>query len=243
MIRLLDAHNHTGVHITGGYPHISICNGTGPDDWKDLKTLALSSPEKVIPYYGVHPWYIDSAGEDFIDQLTAYLEENAGGVGEIGLDRSKGRPDIDLQKKSFILQLEKAAELILPVTVHCVRAWGLCIGILEDVYAGSNLPFMIHSFSGSEEIMERIVKLGGFLSFGPELGDAGRTRLINTFKRTPLERILLETDYTGKESIDDGGTLRQLYFAASGLKEIDFDELAGIVWENGKVFTDRTSFR
>lgn len=52
-------------------------------------------------------------------------------VGEIGLDKLKG-PSKQAQQQAFIAQLELASRYNRPVSVHCVRQYGLLLSLLSQ---------------------------------------------------------------------------------------------------------------
>ncbi len=237
MNQLLDAHNHPGSEFL--FP--SICNGTCPEDWSLLKRIREESAETIFPYYGIHPWFLDDYESGWLDLLTEYLNyPETAGVGEIGLDRARGNIPLNLQISVFSRQLEMAVEYSLPVEVHCVRAFGLCTDILKDIYIPSGLPFLIHSFTGSVEVMEQMAAMGGYFSFGPELLLENRDKLRKVFKETPLDRVLFETDSDSPDARTH--LLKTVYLKGAELRGIDMDALQEIILNNGKVFTDRTAF-
>lgn len=237
MNQLLDSHNHLGSEFL--FP--SICNGTSPEDWRSIKTIKGKSAGGIFPYYGIHPWFLDGYEPGWLDLLAEYLKyPETAGVGEIGLDRTKGKETIEQQISVFSRQLEMAAAYRLPVAVHCVRAFGLYMNILKDIYMSSGLPFLTHSFSGSIEVMEQLAGMGGYFSFGPELLLEERKKLRKVFIETPLDRVLFETDTDSTDGRNN--LLVNVYRKGAELKGMDMDTLRELIWNNGKVFTDRTAF-
>jgi TatD DNase family protein len=108
---------------------------------------------------------------------------------------------------------------------------------------------MMHSFSGSLEIMERLTRMGVSLSFSMRLLDPGQQQLRQVFARVPLDRLLLETDapdqsydHQGRkkaDSLNEPGCIIALYEEAARLRQMDCEQLSNIVWQNGSVFTHR----
>ena len=249
-MKLLDAHNHIqsgGSGFCGTSGVMCVCNGTCAADWEDTAEVYRTFPASVIPYFGVHPWFADNLPGGWETELRRMLEEFPFGIGEIGLDRSKRGADTDVQKRIFVKQLETASDMELPVSIHCVRAWGMMTDILKDICGASGIPFMMHSFSGSLETMERLAVLGGYFSFGPGLLDSSNTKLRDLFGRVPLNRILLETDFPPQSGIvsekEYGDVLREMYSTGSALKGMELPEFIGVINDNGKIFTDGTSHR
>ena len=96
---LIDAHAHPQNLSAEELDHVLkfakksniqkiIVNATNESDWK--KTLELAERHSVIiPQLGLHPWYVDTLSESWLEKLTSLLQENKNcGVGEIGLDYS-----------------------------------------------------------------------------------------------------------------------------------------------------------
>jgi TatD DNase family protein len=205
---MLDTHNHLqdclfdsiradiidDMRLTG----VTRCivNGTRPSDWIAVADLAQSHPDLIVPSFGLHPWYVSDIANhpDWLTQLTSYLDTfpNAG-IGECGLDRTKKHDDIQLQSEIFTAQLTLATERNLPLTIHCVRAWGMLLEILES----HPLPargFLLHSYSGSAELIPRLTKLGAYFSFSGNILHPHQQKTRAIFQKVPPNRLLAETD-------------------------------------------------
>jgi TatD DNase family protein len=63
--------------------------------------------------------------------LLQFLAAVPSGVGEIGLDRWVEDYDWEAQQEMFRVQMEMAAERNLPVTIHCLQAWGKLLELLQ----------------------------------------------------------------------------------------------------------------
>ena len=232
----------------------SICNGTSPLDWNLLADLAELYPKEIIPFYGVHPWYVDALPENWLENLRFMLASTGYGIGEIGLDRAhSSKADFTHQKSVFIDQLDLALSLDLPVAVHCVRAWGILLEILQEkllIKIGNNkycrIPVMIHSFNGSLEIMKQLTDMSVFISVSPYLLSVRAEYLREIIKETPLERILVESDFSYSKNIpvinqitDYYRNLTSLYSLAGSLKGLEPEIFQEVVFKNGKIFTNR----
>ena len=166
----------------------AVVNGTCEADWADVAALAREFPV-VLPSYGLHPWDAGNRSADWQKNLLAALDASASSapgrptvasakVGEIGLDRwilDRARPDdprlaglrrapLAEQTEVFAWQLELAASRNLPASIHCLDAFGP----LHDLLRGAKLPargFLLHAYSGSEEMMKLFADLGAYFSF------------------------------------------------------------------------------
>lgn len=170
-----------------------IVNGTCPDDWERVHQFC-SSESFLRPAYGVHPWKVHQLPPNWLEDLRTRLEATAmASLGEVGLDQWVAGADPALQNQILRPQLELAAELNRPVTFHVLRAWEAFSRLLLD----TPLPpagFLVHAFSGSIEILDRILDLGGYVSFSGYARDPRRKRMRAAIRHAPPDRILTETD-------------------------------------------------
>tara|TARA_R110002096_G_scaffold18401_10_gene62707 strand:+ start:2644 stop:3432 length:789 start_codon:yes stop_codon:yes gene_type:complete len=169
-----------------------VVNGTCPADWDRVATLAKHYPE-VVPFFGVHPWKVDECEPGWDKLLVSFLEEfpNAG-IGEIGLDKWIRNHDIAKQKRFLNGQLEIAAQFQRPIAVHCLKAWGHLLDSLKASIFSS--PFLLHSFSGPEEMIPEFVELGAFFSVSGYFFRSDKISKLKVFEQIANERILLESD-------------------------------------------------
>jgi Tat protein secretion system quality control protein TatD with DNase activity len=132
---LYDAHNHLqdarlAVQLEGvlaecrnaGIARL-VVNGSREADWPRVRALAKQHPI-VLPSFGYHPWYVGGRTDRWLDELQRHLDAVPSAVGEVGLDRWMENPDVPLQEELFRAQLRVAAARNLPVSIHCLRAWG-----------------------------------------------------------------------------------------------------------------------
>lgn len=171
----------------------AVVNGTHPGDWEAVAALA-ENDERVLPAFGLHPWYVNDAPDDWLDRLKEYLARfPQAGVGEVGLDRWIEDHDLPGQQKALRAQLELAAADNRPVSLHCLKAWG---PMLEMLKAGP-LPergFHLHGYGGSPEMVKEFAELGGYFSFSAYVMRERKEKHRSSLQAVPRERLLLETD-------------------------------------------------
>lgn len=153
--------------------------------------LGLQYPGYIFPAYGLHPWFVsqglDSAG------LRGYLAQpGAVAVGEIGLDFFPECPLPAAQVPAFKLQLALAAELGLPVVLHCRKAHDALYKLVA-AYKG-RLTGVLHSFSGGRDLALRFIELGFCIAFSGSVTRATAKKYHKAAAEIPLEYLLLETD-------------------------------------------------
>jgi len=193
---LYDAHTHQPT-TNGTAVSLSVLNGSQPADWPEVANLAAAHPNAIIPSYGLHPWYCAHAQPDWLAQLRSLLLANPHAQsGEIGLDRAllrrTGAAPIETQLTTFNAQLTLAAELDRIATLHCVQAHGL---LLDTLHNAPKLPrLLLHSYSGSAQMIKSFAALGAYFSFGAEVINPHRERLRQALLVVPPDRLLIETD-------------------------------------------------
>lgn len=171
-----------------------VVNATRESDWEVVREIARKFPEFVRPAYGVHPWFADTVEVDWEERLRKLLSEDArASVGEIGIDGWVDSPEMDVQREVFSKQVAIAVELDRVMTVHCLKAWDELFELIDETDAWPE-KFLMHSFGGSIEIAERLIKHGAWFSFSGYFLQTRKRKSLEVFKRLPIERILLETD-------------------------------------------------
>lgn len=170
-----------------------VCNGTSQKDWPRVDVLS-GRFESIIPFFGLHPWFTESAKLNWQRDLKARLISSNSGVGETGLDKSKRYKNLmDRQIEVFVCQIKIANELSRPLSVHCVHAWQELIETFKKEVCPAE-GFMVHGFNGSEEIMTTLAELGGYFSFSGYAAKENFKKMRNALQNCPEDRILLETD-------------------------------------------------
>ena len=201
---LFDSHNH--LQDERLRPHLSavleetrrrnvrkmVVNGSTEKDWFDVLRLANDHAE-IIPSLGLHPWYVKQRSAEWQKTLVAYLDRRLVGIGEIGLDRWIEGYDLDDQSEVFLWQLHLAAERNLPVSIHCLQAWGKLLEILRS-NSRPACGFVLHSFGGPRKMIAPLAELGAYFSLPGYFAHPRKSRQREAFRDVPLDRLLLETD-------------------------------------------------
>ena len=142
---------------------------------------------------GVHPHdavTVDAAVLDGIEALTASPKVLA--WGEIGLDFYYDNSPRDIQKSAFAAQLERVANLDLPVVIHTRDAEPETLALLERhrVPRGGH----VHCFTGSLEMAEALLGMGFHIGFTGIVTFKKAEALREVVAKVPLDRLLIETD-------------------------------------------------
>ena len=203
-MKFYDAHNHLQDDRFGGRQSelLAVCgkigvarmvvNGACGEDWPHV--LALARENKIVlPSFGYHPWYVYKRTPDWLANLDKFLDAAPSAVGEIGLDRWKPGLSYAGQEEVFLAQLQIAAERNLPASIHCLRAWGRLLELLQQ-NPRPQCGFALHSFGGPAEMIPALAKLGAYFSFPGYFLQARKLKQRETFKAVPADRLLIETD-------------------------------------------------
>lgn len=169
-----------------------VCNGTEETDWAQVEAFARAHP-LVIPFFGVHPWYVGRCSDGWLARLEGFLTRVRSGLGEIGLDRHLEEYDRDQQEVFFCEQLRLACRLDRPVAIHCLQAWGWLMTVLRRE---PDLPrrLLFHAYNGAGELIGPLAEMGAFFSFSGSVLHNNHLRARRSLVQVPLDRLLIETD-------------------------------------------------
>ncbi len=155
--------------------------------------------EQVVATVGVHP---NSAAQaergDFaaIERLARH--PRVVGIGETGLDNYRTFTEPRVQREWLALHLALAAELGLPVVVHCRDAEAETAEALTSWAATlarrARPPGVLHCYAWDEQLGNRCLEVGFLVSFAGPLTFKREGHLVEAARRTPSERIVVETD-------------------------------------------------
>ena len=169
-----------------------MCCGTREDDWPMLPGIAKRFPGVRLSF-GLHPWFIGNRSNAWLDTLARTLAAHPAAIGEIGLDHALDKATFADQETVFLAQIHLAGKLGLPVSIHCRRAWGRLMELLDEK-GWPDSGFMIHSYSGSPELVAPLVRRGAYLSFSGAITFNQNVRGREALASVPLEHLLIETD-------------------------------------------------
>lgn len=156
-------------------------------DFAKVAALYEQYPQKVIPAFGLHPWYTDE-GED-MPLLRTYLKRFSKAlVGEIGVDGIRVIPS-EAQHRLFTAQLEVAKAFNRPVIIHAARAFN---ALVTHEAALKEVRFSYHGFVKNRELIKFINKCGGYFGLGAHFLKQEKAK--EMFADMPPNKVLFETD-------------------------------------------------
>jgi TatD DNase family protein len=204
-MRLFDAHCHlqderifarAGEIIArareAGVVHM-LCCGTRESDWESVKVLSARYLE-IVPAFGLHPWFVRERSDTWFDRLEKILIEiPAAAVGEIGLDHALDERNDEDQALVFTAQLKLARKLNRAVSMHCRKAWGKMMDLLEQ-QRGTPDGGAVHSYSGPPDHVPRLEKLNVSISFSGSITHDRNRRGRASLAAVAERFLLVETD-------------------------------------------------
>lgn len=234
--------------------------GTKYETSRQAVELAEKYNEGVYAAIGLHPIY---AGAEFqkiktdpdegeflvkeeIFDKEKYRElaksKKVVAVGEIGLDyyyKPKTNTKLEQfkakQKEILLQQLNFAEELNLPAILHCRMAHQDLINILKQ---RKQIKGVIHCFTGILEEAQQYINLGFYLGIN---GIIFKFNIDEVIKKTPLDKILVETDCPyltppaeGKDNRNEPIFVKHVVQKIADLKGITFDEVADKTTQNAR---------
>ena len=216
--------------------------GTGDPHGEALER-AVQLGEKHQDVYtaiGTHPHdarLYDDLAEEKIRRL---ITNNARVIawGEIGLDFHYDNSPRDVQLEVFRRQLRLAREANVPVIVHTREAEDETVDVLKSEWAESNLPGIMHCFSGSLELAEKAMALGFLISFSGIVTFKKADDLRTVAKKVPLDKLLIETDCPFLSPIPFRGKRNEPAFVVevarglAGIHGVEVEEIARITTSN-----------
>jgi TatD DNase family protein len=169
------------------------------------------------------------------------------GIGEIGLDYHYDLSPRDVQQEVFKRQLALANEMTLPVALHLREAHADALRIIRE----EGMPAagaLLHCFNLDFETLRPFLALGCHVAYGGPLTFKKSDDVRDAARRTPLDRIVTETDAPFMAPEPLRGTIcgpENTVFTAARLVEVfGFEGREAIrlltrVFENARDFFDR----
>jgi len=172
-----------------------LITGTNALESQQACSLAQQHPNYCWSTAGVHPHHASEWSGETAATLRRLAEnERVVAIGECGLDFNRNFSEPEQQAYAFEAQLALAAELSLPVFLHCREAHERFIAILTPWLP--KLPAaVLHCFTGTREELEACLAVGLSIGITGWVCDERRGQALRELMPLiPAERLLLETD-------------------------------------------------
>jgi TatD DNase family protein len=220
-----------------------ITVGTDPQENKKVVELAEKF-ENLYAAVGIHPHDARIVTTDTLRELRDIAQHNkVVAIGETGLDYHYNLSSHEEQRKVFAEHLKIAAELNLPVIIHCREAFDETVGVLEQFKDVKKVVF--HCFSGSVEQAKIVLDKGYFISFTGVVTFKNAEKTRRAAEVVPLDRLMVETDcpYMSpepmrKQKVNEPALMIHAARRLAELKGMDLTGFAEAVTATSKKFFD-----
>ncbi len=188
---------------------------------------------------GIHPHDAAEVGDEDIKEVARAAERGeACAIGEIGLDYHYDFCPSEKQREIFARQLEIAKAAGLPVIIHNRESTGDLLAIVRECQDGS-LRGQFHCFDQPPDVAKEVLDLGFHVSFTGNV-TFKKTRLEDTVRAVPDDRLLVETDspfltpvpFRGKRN--EPSFLRFIVARLAGIRGVDAETLAAVTTRNAE---------
>ncbi len=197
---------------------------------------------------GIHPHEAESVNDDAIAKIRgiALSSDKVIAIGEVGLDFFRNLSPRKAQLDAFAKFVNLSKELDLPLILHCREeapgkrdAAGLIFDIMKE---NLTVPFkgVMHCFSGDEKLLNRCIDSGLLVSYTCNITYKNASPLRDVVKKTPLDRLMLETDSPflspeGKRGKrNEPANLKYLLKQIAGIHDKDEKEIEAKTTENAE---------
>lgn len=210
-----------------------------PGEFSGIQALADRFPELFFAV-GLHPLDVDQWTPAMADEIRrlAHCDRRVVAIGETGLDFYKSDQEA-LQYEAFAAQLAIAAELDLPVIIHCRDAAKPMVAFLTQVFAASPpVQGVMHCWGGNPEETAAFLALGFYISFSGTVTFKKAETIQASARMVPSDRLLIETDCPFLAPVPQRGKRNEPSFVqhvakqVAALRGISVAELAQQTTEN-----------
>jgi TatD DNase family protein len=162
-----------------------------PDDAEAAISLARRY-DHVWATAGVHPHSVADVGRDAMSRVADLADDpNVVALGETGLDYYYDNSPRPVQRRALRRHVELAADLALPLVVHCREADDDMVAMIQEVEG--EVFGVLHCFDGTVELLEAGLEAGWMISF------SGLVTFKNyegegLIRAVPPDQLMIETD-------------------------------------------------
>ena len=214
-----------------------LCVSVNMEDFPEVESLAKQH-KHIFASVGVHPCEREGR-EPSIEELVAIgQQEHIVAIGETGLDYFRVKDeDMSWQHQRFVNHIKTANTVQKPLIIHTRNAADDTMHMLKEEGADKCRGVM-HCFAEDWATAEKALDLGFYISFSGIVTFKSATNVQEVAKKTPLDRILVETDSPYLAPVPHRGKTNEPAFVhhtaqfVADLRGITFDKLAESTTQN-----------
>ncbi|MDJ0732819.1 MAG: TatD family hydrolase [Nostocaceae cyanobacterium] len=207
-MQLIDTHVHLNFDVfqadlaevrsrwqAAGVVHL-VHSCVEPGEFASIQAIAQRFPE-VSFAVGLHPLDADKWQKTTAKEILslAASDSKVVAIGEMGLDFYKA-DNYEQQIMVLEQQLAIAAELNLPVIIHCREATAQLRQVLQKWHQqqGERIRGVMHCWGGTKEETQWFLDLGFYISFSGTVTFKNAKAIQESAAMVSKERLLIETD-------------------------------------------------
>ncbi|MBB5018698.1 TatD DNase family protein [Chitinivorax tropicus] len=170
----------------------ALCVSVSLPEWPGVIEMAERYPN-IYASVGVHPDYEDTP-EPSVEQLIELAQHpKVIAIGETGLDYYRLTGDLEWQRERFRTHIRAAKSCGKPLIIHTRAAAEDTLRIMREEGA-CEVGGVMHCFTESWAVAEAAIAENFHISFSGIVTFKNAVELKEVARRTPLERMLIETD-------------------------------------------------
>ncbi|MDR7345601.1 TatD DNase family protein [Pantoea alhagi] len=172
-----------------------LITGTNALESQQAQSLAQRHPDFCWSTAGIHPHHASEWSADTAATLRRLAESpQVVAIGECGLDFNRNFSAHNQQEYAFDAQLALAADLQMPVFLHCRDAHERFMAVLRP-WLPRLSGAVVHCFTGTADELAECLAAGLSIGITGWVCDERRgMQLRELLPQIPAERLLLETD-------------------------------------------------
>ncbi len=170
-----------------------LCVSVNLEDFPQVESLAKQH-EHIFASVGVHPCERKGHEPSAEELIEIGKQSHIVAIGETGLDYFRVEDeDMTWQHQRFSNHIKAAKKVDKPLIIHTRNAADDTMKMLKEQGADQCRGVM-HCFAEDWETAEKALDLGFYISFSGIVTFKSATNVQEVAKKTPIDRILVETD-------------------------------------------------
>jgi TatD DNase family protein len=214
----------------------AVCIGVTLEDLPRVLALAEAHRE-IFASVGVHPEYADVREPDIAEIVALAAHPKVIAIGETGLDYHWHKDAPEWQRERFRRHIRAARQIRKPLIIHTRDAASDTLRLMKEEGAGQAGGIM-HCFTESWEVAKEALDQGFHISLSGIVTFKNALAIKDVARRTPLDRLLVETDapylapvpYRGK--MNQPGYVRYVAEEVARLRGLDYEQFVAATTDN-----------
>lgn len=216
-----------------------LCVSVNLEDFPRVRSLA-EEHDHIFASVGVHPNEREGR-EPGVDELVELANHpRVVAIGETGLDYFRSQGELEWQRDRFRRHIHAARQAGKPLIIHSREAPADTIRLMTEEAAG-DAGGVMHCFAEDWRMAEQALALGFYISFSGIVTFKNARDIQEVARRTPLDRILVETDSPYLAPVPYRGKTNEPAYVRHTAEYVA--ELRGIAYEEVAEATSANFFR